>query len=526
MSKLLLNNTNIDVSSLEVEEFLAKAGVERKNILQIKLAVEEALLDYQETFGKESLYTLKCVKHLNRLRVEMSVPGERQNPFDTDDETSSEVMRGIVAGMGLAPIWQYTKGTNQIIFTPRRKKRSQLWSLVTAIISACIIGALLHLLPQTFTTFLSNQIITPIIGTFMGFLSAVAGPMIFLSVTWGIYSIGDTSTLNRVGKRLVGCFLGASTAVALLCCIIMLPFFEIGSGSQLDSEFSSLFSMVLDIFPSNLFTPFTEGNPMQIIFVAIIIGLAMLILGAKTTVVATFVEQVNYIVQLIMEIICSLIPLFVFISILNMILLGNISEMGGAYKLLLLLLLGCTVPILICTLLVSLCKKINPMLLIKKLFPTFLIAFTTGSSSAAFATNVETCEKQLGIDKKIVNCGVPLGHVIFMPGFIVLCLAAGLSLAEIYGVTISVSWLITAMLISVILAIAAPPIPGSAITCYAILFAQLNIPIEGITILVAFNIVVDAIGTSTNLFCLQSLLVMVADSLDMLDITKLRTKQN
>ena len=52
--------------------------------------------------------------------------------------------------------------------------------------------------------------------------------------------------------------------------------------------------------------------------------------------------------------------------------------------------------------------------LIKKLLPTFLIALSTASSSAAFGTNIESC-KALGIDKKLINFGVSIGQIIFMP---------------------------------------------------------------------------------------------------------------
>lgn len=91
---------------------------------------------------------------------------------------------------------------------------------------------------------------------------------------------------------------------------------------------------------------------------------------------------------------------------------------------------------------------------------------------------MECCEKDLGIDKRIVNFGVPLGRVIFMPGVSVMFLAVGFCMAEIYGVTVSPVWLATAFLIAIVLAVAAPPIPGGALTCYTILFVQLKIPME------------------------------------------------
>lgn len=99
-------------------------------------------------------------------------------------------------------------------------------------------------------------------------------------------------------------------------------------------------------------------------------------------------------------------------------------------------------------------------------------------------------------------------------------------MAEIYGVTVSPAWLATACLIAIVLAVAAPPIPGGALTCYTILFVQLKIPMEAVAVTIALNVILEFIATAVNLFCLQAELVELAAGLDMLDVRKLREKKN
>lgn len=79
-----------------------------------------------------------------------------------------------------------------------------------------------------------------------------------------------------------------------------------------------------------------------------------------------------------------------------------------------------------------------------------------------------------------------------------------------------------AFLISIVLAVAAPPIPGGALTCYAILFAQLKIPMEVMAVTIALNVILEFATTAGNLFCLQTELVELPAGLDMLDAGKLR----
>ena len=523
--KLKLSNENIAQVSGLAEKNFGEWGVDARNILQIRLAVEETLLKYQEAFGAEAVFIQKYTRRFKRIRLELSIAGERFDPFDTGEEEQSQVLRGLLANMGVGPAWQYKNGENLILFTPKKKKRSQMASMVLPVVLAFLCGGLCRFLPEGIRGFLVNELIGPVFNRFMELLSAIAGPMVFLSVAWGIYSIGDMAAMGRIGKRMTGRFMLMTFLLTLPACAAFMPLFSLKAGEGGMFDFSELFQMVLDIVPGNFFTPFTEGNPLQIIFVAVLIGIAMLMLGSKATVAAAFVEQSNYIVQLIMEAVTSFVPMFVFGSILNMILGNDFSVFLPAYKLVLAMLIGDAVLLAAYLMLVCIRRKVHPLVLLKKMMPTFLIALTTASSSAAFGVNMECCEKDLGIDKRIVHFGVSLGQVIFMPGVSVMFLAVGFCMAEIYGVAVSPVWLATAFLIAIVLAVAAPPIPGGALTCYTILFVQLKIPMDAIAVTIALNVVLEFAATAVNLFCLQTELVELAADLDMLDLKRLREKK-
>lgn len=287
-------------------------------------------------------------------------------------------------------------------------------------------------------------------------------------------------------------------------------------------DFSELYEMILDIIPGNLVEPFVSGNSLQIIFIAILVGLAMLVLGNRIPVVMSFIEQFNMIMQTVMGAVSAFIPFFVFGSILNMIVGNNLILVAKSYKLILIMLLADIVLMAVYLFAVTARKKVNPIVLMKKVMPTFVIGLTTASSVAAYQTNIECCERKLGIDKKIIDIGIPLGQVVFMPGCIILFLATAFGMAENYGVAITPGWMLTAFVISVVLAIAAPPVPGAALTCYTILFAPLNIPAEAVAIVIALNVILEFVTTAFNLFCLQTELVELSGSLNYLDYETLR----
>ena len=343
--------------------------------------------------------------------------------------------------------------------------------------------------------------------------------MIFFSVCWGIVNIGDVRVLGRIGKVVVVRFLGAIfllTAVTALC---LVPLFqpENGAASVGENAVAQLYSMLLEIIPSNIITPFQEGNSLQIIFMAICVGLVLLMLGEKSAALRTWLDQVNTAVQFMMEMVSRYISLFIFVSLLSLLLSDALRNLGGMVKGLLLGMAACMVWPLLYALWASLRLRVSFPLLLRKLLPTYLIALSTASSSAALSTDLETCERRLGISGRIVHFAVPLGQVIFKTGAAVGFFVLALGLAEFYGVAMPFSWLATGVLTAGLLAIATPPVPGGSLTCYTVLLTQLGIPAESIGLAVAGNVILDFFMTSCGISCLQSELMLSACKLGMLD---------
>ena len=295
--------------------------------------------------------------------------------------------------------------------------------------------------------------------------------------------------------------------------------FRWGSGDSAIGENAAveIYNMLLGVIPTNMVTPFQEGNSLQIIFMAVAVGLALLVLGEKTAALRTLVEQVNTGVQFMMGVVSRYIPLFVFVSLLSLMLSNALSDLGGVVKGLLLGVAACLVWPLLYALWACLRLKAPVPLVLRKLLPTFLIALTTASSAAALTTNLETCEGKLGISGRIVQFAVPLGQVLFKTGAAAGYLMLALGLAEFYGVPISLPWIVTGVLTSGLLAIATPPVPGGGLTCYTVLLTQMGIPAQAVGLAVAGNVILEFFMTSCGLSCLQSELMLSAHKLGMMD---------
>ena len=515
-----LKGKDIDRISEKIQEFLRKLDMESKNITRIRLSMEDILLDMRERFGEDVSCILIMGKQWGQPFIRMEVQGERFNPLEHEAQAEyGDWSRRLLINMGLKPLYLYKSGKNQILLKLHKKQINPVLKLVLAVVLAIALGILGRMMPADMRTFWGEGILTPVFDSFLGALSTVAGPMIFLSVAWGIYSIGDTATLGVIGKKMMLRFTGATFLLTAVSVVMSLPFFKVNmSVENMDgSQLGSVFQMLLDIIPENIVQPFAEGNSMQIIVIAAAVGIAMLILGEQTVGAAKLVEQADYIVQYIMEFISSIVPFFIFVSLLQMMLSDSLAQIAGAWKPIAVYVLLILVLLAGVLLYVSLKERINFILLVRKLFPTFLIALTTASSSAAFGTNMSCCEEKLGINSRIANFGLPLGIVMYMPGSAVNFLVVGMYMAESYQTEINLSWMLTAILLSGILAIATPPIPGGGLTCYTVMFLQLGIPEEALALTMTLDLIFDFMATAASQTFLQAELILQADKLELLN---------
>jgi len=497
---------------------------------EIRSAADE-LNSVSKEKGKFSLdelskVTLVMGKSLERYFFRLERRGESQKP-GIDSRNAGTFSESVLVGLDLKPQYTYKNRTNILTFKVDKKKKNPLVVIAEVIVAAIIVGLLLNtLLPADVAQVLLDSVLTPIYKMLFRLLSCISGPLVLLSVMWGVYGIGDTTMLGKIGKRLVFTYLGIVFSVAAVASVTF-PLFgnKLSSAQTQGSQVGTLFEMILDIVPSNIIEPFLNGNTLQIIFVAFVVGIAMLFLGKKVTVVAEVIEQINYIVQFLLDLISRLIPFFIFVIVVRMIMSGTFSVLSTLWKLVIIFL--CAVIILSATVTTVTCTrfKVDPRIILRKSLPTFLISITTASSAAAFGSNMETCERRFGIEPSIASFGIPLGMVMCKTATVIYYMTMSFFFCKIYGVEGSISWIIMAIIVSGLLAVATPPIPGGGVVAYTVLFSQLGIPEEALAVALSIDIIFDFVRTAVNMYNLPLILLNISSRVGMQDTAILRKEK-
>ena len=409
-----LNAEGIDRLSALLAEALVAAGTDRKDVVLLRLAMEDILMPWCNSLGEGARSVFRCGSRLGRMYIEIQVPGKQLEPIEIGEEADGLLYSTLLAQAGLSPVYSYRDGQNRLtLYPPKPRRMNPLIQLVLALVAAVLCGILCLALPQSAQT-AAGAVVQTLFTALMEISQALAGPMIFLSVCWGIVCVGDVRVLGRIGRTVISRFIAGVYVTAGISALCLVWLFRSGNGAAAEGEnaASQIYSMILGIISDNILSTFLEGNSLQIIFMAVCAGLVMLLLKEKLPVLHTLVEQMNTAIQFMMETVSRYIPVFTFISLFTLILSNSLSGLSGGAKGLLLAVAVCV----LCALAAALRLNVSYPLLLRKLLPTYLIALATASSYAALSTNLETCEKKLGISERISRFAVPLGQVIFKTG--------------------------------------------------------------------------------------------------------------
>ncbi len=500
---------------------LKETNLSKKDMLRFRISVDTAMCTWLEKLGDGCECTFEMNKRFGRLSIVISCKGDMCNPQEAADEGFGNLENSsLLQTLGLSVGYSYSNGINYVKLMPGSGFIQQLMPILIAFALGIGSAFVLKKFFPAFATSFNTLVVDSVFNTLMGMLRAIASPLIFLAVLSGIYGIGDVTSLGTIGRKLIGRFVKMTFVALAITFLITIPMtnFSFGSYSANADATSDILNMVLQFIPSDIISPFLSGNMLQIITISVACGLIMLVLGERVSELSRIIDQLYSIVQLLMETIGRLVPFFIFISMLSLVLSNNniqvkdillpIIAVIGTF-----VLLGLVIyPAILKTK-----YHLKFSLLFKKLLPTFMIALTTASSAAAFSTNIETCEKKLGISSNVTRFGVPLGQVVFMPIAAAEYFIFSILFANNYGVSITPMWVATAFFVSGILSIATPPIPGGGLSIFTILFIQLGIPSVALPIALGIDMLIDYIITAGDIMCLQEELIICGGKTNFLD---------
>ena len=367
-----------------------------------------------------------------------------------------------------------------------------------------------------------EQVITilrPVGQIFMRLIKMVVVPLVFASLLVGVASLGDIRKLGRLGSRTLGLYLG-TTAVAvsigLVCAYVVQPgqFIDPADRTVLLAQFGaaagdrmsaaavspSMVDTLLDVIPTNPIDSLTSGNMLQIIFFAIVLGVAITALGPEENAsVVTLFEKLQNAMIVIIGWVMALAPYGVAALIAEVIGTSGISVLTA------LLVYGGTVVLglaihggVVYGGLVRLLSRLSWVSFMRAARPAQLIAFSTSSSSATLPVSIECAEKNIGVSNPVASFVLPLGSTVNMDGTALYQGVAAIFIAQVFQTDLSFGNQLGIVLAATMASIGAAGVPGAGIITLALVLTSTGIPTVGLALILGVDRILDMFRTAVN----------------------------
>ena len=513
-----LKGEEIEEMAARMEDYLRAVHTEHTDVLRIRFSLEEALLRWRDRFGEGERVRVSAIERLGKPTITMELTGDPYDPLTSAENDLGEWADSLLDGIGLNPVYSYRKNTNTVQLQLKRKQLHPAAALLIAVGIGLVFGLLGDLLlPEGAKNAVVTTVYVPVRTAFLRILNTAGGPIIFFSVLAAVCGVGNAAAMSRQGRRLILRFLVSISLMTVATAAVTLLVLRPAAGDAGQGGANGIFDFFMRIIPTDIFTPMISGDSPQLILIALVLGHAFLSVGQQSGGLVGLVDQLNTAGLLIADWVGRVTPFFVSLLLIFGIWYGSLAPLLALWKPALLFCVLCGGIFLAQMLAVSGKEKISPRALLRKMKDSFLAAVRTGSVNSAYGANQLCCENRLGIAPGLTKAGLPLGLLIYMPAGTVACMIVILHETAVNGVPISPFWLLMAVLLTVTLQVASPPVTGIGLLTYAVIFTQLGIPEDALTTAMILDILFGFITTPLNQAMLQLELVLEADRSGVLD---------
>ncbi len=375
--------------------------------------------------------------------------------------------------------------------------------VIVAIIGGAIVGAVW---PAT------GEALQPLGDAFIKLVKMIIAPVIFLTVVSGIAGMRELTAVGRVAGKALGYFLAVST-LALIVGLIVGNVVQPGAGMNVDpatldpsavadyaskAKQSSLVDFLLAIIPTTMVSALTDGSILQTLFVAILFGIALSLVGKPAEPVLEMLDRVMLIVFRMVGIVMRAAPIGAF---------GAIAFTIGRYGIGSLVSLGALVATFYLTSLlfvlvvlgaIAWAHGFSILRLIAYLKAELLLVLGTSSSEAALPSLIGKLERA-GCDKAVVGLVVPTGYSFNLDGTNIYMTLAALFIAQACGIELGWGEQLALLGVAMLSSKGAAGVTGAGfITLAATLSIVPAVPVAGMALILGVDRFMSECRSLTN----------------------------
>lgn len=509
-----------------VDEMLTKNGLKNREKVHAMLMTEECFMQLCDNTRDGADINVYVQKFMGEVRVRLTAPGQKfellsnmetEEIFDMDtedgvDDEAESAIRNILLNYYSKQIKYKNKYKfNFATIIARESDKTFMYLTMAALVLSIILGIGLRLFASdAVKDAIMTYIFAPFQTMFINAMNSVVAMIVFFSIASCISGFDDISSLGKIGVKVLISYaltslLAAVVGVGLFYAIKPGEFGSFASKAAANHEIVegtvqkvSAVDTIVNLIPSNIIVSFATNDTLQLIIIAVVVGIAVTNIGQKGTIVKDILNGGNELFVTITGYITKLIPVLVLFSTTKTVMtigtdvILTLLEMAG------LILLGFVTMLCIYCLYIWLFARLNPFIMFKKYFSTFLNVLSLSSASAAMPLNLKFANSKLGISKKVCGFSIPLGATVNMDGGCVNYMIMTLVLARLYGVPVTLSQAVGLCVTCMLVSMSLPGVPGCAVIMLTPMLTQIGAPLEGIALVLGIDAILDMFRAANN----------------------------
>ncbi len=378
-------------------------------------------------------------------------------------------------------------------------------------------------LVQPFTDLMVDGVFQVVGRVFIALLQMVVVPLVLVSLVCGVTQMGDVRAFGRVGLKTLGLYL-LTTAIAIMIALTLATLVAPGRGFVLAGEVAfeaaaapRIVDVLINMVPLNPFRALVDGQMLQIIVFALILGFSITLAGEAGRSVARGFSSANDVIMRMVLLVIRTAPIGVFALISRTFAtegLELIVPLAGYFAVV------AAALIIHLTLTYSTLLRLSglsPLIFLSKMRTAMTFAFSTSSSSATIPVTLNTVERRLGVSNSVASFTVPLGATINMDGTAIMQGVATVFIANVYGVDLSVGDYLAVVLTATLASVGTAAVPSAGLIMLTMVLAQVGLPVEGIALIIGIDRLLDMLRTAVNVTGDATVTSVVAHSEGALD---------
>ena len=358
---------------------------------------------------------------------------------------------------------------------------------------------------------------------FLKALFVLVVPLVMSSIIVGVTSLGDVRRLGPLGGRAVLYFM-TTTGIAVVIGLVLVLLIQPGTPGAAESATSDmttvserladkpdsvpelLRTILTGLIPKNLFSAMANADVLPLIIFSLVFGGILTTVGERGRLVIQVVEGVNEAIMAMVHLLMWAAPVGI-----GALIAGRLGEAGGfsgfwpqlvqlsAYAgtvILGLLIHG----LIVIPLLLHFIGKQNVITYARNLGTALTTAFSTSSSSATLPLTMEAVIEENKVSPRTARFVLPLGATINMDGTALYEAVAAVFIAQSYGIELGFAQTVIIVLTATLAAVGAAGIPEAGLVTMVIVLKSVNLPIEGIALILVIDWFLDRCRTTVNVW--------------------------